>query len=151
MGVVTKQILPYLNSFSDETNAILITPYYENIIKEKLKSSGIDFYLNFRSKKVKVEILKNEINYQTPKNGSYKEYYLKADNFFNSKNNLNDPYLYVENNPEKNNKVLNENALFFSLAVCHALKELKITKNIIFHLQEWQNSLHCLNIKRSDD
>ena len=127
----------------------MITPFYKNIIKEKLQKTGIVFTVDYNRGKVKVEILENNIGFINPSKGFYKEYYLKAGGFFNSKNSLNDPYFYVENNVEKNNKVLNENSLFFSFAVCPALKELKIYSNIIFHLQEWQTAVISLTSKEA--
>ncbi len=150
LGAVTQVILPYLDSFNFKTKAILITPYYSNIIKDRnIKRKNIIFYVPFGNKNIKTEAWEYTLEYNLPKYGTLKEYYIKADGFFNSKNRLNDPYIYDEDNLETNNEKLITNSLFFCKAVPYLLKKLKITKNILFHLQDWHTSLITLTSKEA--
>lgn len=150
LGAVTQVILPYLDSFKADTKAMLVTPFYTDIIKDKnIRKKNIKFYVPFGNKKIEAEALEYILEYNLPQHGILKEYYIKAEGFFNSKNRLNDPYIYNEESLEKNKERLISNSLFFCKAVPYLLKKLKITKNIVFHLQDWQTSLITLTSKEA--
>ena len=146
-AVITK-ILPYLKEVNNIPNVILLTPFYPNIIPaKKLKPTGLSIEVPFNQKLYKIEILKHIQNYEHSASGTIAEFYLKADGFFGSKNKLNDPYIYNENNREKSDASLRKNSLFFCQAAPLALRELGFNKNTVFHLQDWQTILIALTAK----
>ncbi len=150
LGAVTQTILPYLNSYNPGTKAILITPFYSNIINEKsIKKINLKTSVPFDNNNIETEILEYNLKYSSPKNGKLNEYYIKAKGFFNSKNSINDPYIYDQNNTKKNNENLLLNSLFYCKAVPYILNKLKIKNNIIFHLQDWQTGLTALTSKEA--
>jgi len=148
LAAVTTNILPYLKEVNNIPNVILMTPFYPKITdKDRLQPAGLFFSVPFNNKKIQVSLFEYTWNYTKPLNGSVKEYYLKADGFFESRNKLQDPYLYVEGNSRLNDNAMRESALFFCKAVPWALNTLNIRENIIFHLQEWQTALISLTSK----
>lgn len=150
LGAVTAKILPYLKEVNKIPTVLLITPFHSRIIDEhKLKSTGIAFEVPFNKKSVHIEILEYKFDYTEPKQGSLKEYYLKAVGFFDAQNRLNDPYIFFEDDIDRNDEAIKENALFFCHAVPFAMKALGIQENIIFHLQDWQTSLMSLTSKEA--
>ncbi len=150
LGAVTAKILPYLNEVNQVTNTILITPFHSKIINEKkLKSTGITFEVPFDHQLFKIEIWEYTSKYDNPRKGSIKEFYLKADTFFDAQNRLNDPYIFIENDKERNDEVIRENGLFFCKAVPLTMKALGFQKNIIFHLQDWQTALVSVTSKEA--
>jgi glycogen synthase len=150
LAMVTMKLPAYLKMVNHIPSVILITPFHSNIIDEAtLKSTGLKFDVVFDQKKVIVEILEHVHHFHEPEEGNLTEYFLKADGFFNARNRLNDPYLYIENDISKNDEMIRDNALFFCKAVPLAIKKLKRQKNIIFHLQEWQTSLVSLTSKEA--
>ena len=150
LGAVTNKILPYLKNIDNIADVILITPFYSNIIDETwLKKTGLTFSAQFDDKKIKVEMLEYTSQYYEPGRGFIKEYYLKAEGFFNARNRLHDPYLYVEDDTLKNNEAIIKNALLFCQAAPLAVHKLKLRENLIFHLQEWQTALISLTSKQA--
>lgn len=148
LGAVTAKILPYLNETRETTRAILITPFHSNIMDaKKLASTGITFQVEFEQRPIRVEIFEFAFEYQTPQRGLLKEYYLKADGFFDAQNPLKDPYVFFEVDRARNDEAIRDNSLFFCQAVPLALKALGIEKNIVFHVQDWQMALISLTSK----
>lgn len=148
LAAVTIKILPYLKEVNKIPSVILMTPFHSNIIDDsRLKSTGCIFDVPFGSGMVKVQILEYTSTYNNPAKGSIKEFYLKARGFFNARNRINDPYIYFENDISKNDNAIAENALLFCKAVPIALQQLKLQKNIVFHLQDWQTALISLTSK----
>ncbi|HEX9970456.1 MAG TPA: glycogen/starch synthase [bacterium] len=150
LGAVTAKILPFLNEARAESDAILITPFHSKIMDaKKLKASGITFEVLFDRRPINVEILEYTFEYHAPQKGTGKEYYLKADGFFNAQNPLNDPYVFFEADRARNDEAIRENSLFFCQAVPLALKALRVEENIVFHLQDWQTALISLTAKEA--
>jgi len=150
LAAVTTNILPYLKEVNNIEAVFLLTPYYPGLMgRSKLRSTGINFTVNFNRKVVNVELYKYTWRYKDPVSGSLPEYYLKADGFFEVKGKSKDPYIYNEHDTEANAAAISENALFFSLAVPHAMKALGIRKDIVFHLHEWQTALISLTAKEA--
>jgi glycogen synthase len=150
LASVTTNILPYLKEVNHIPNVILISPYFPNIMKKsKLTSSGVFFNVPFGNKSVSAELFEYTWNYKQPAMGSLKEYYLKADGFFESGNKLKNPYIYDENDKEKNVKAMDENAMFYCKAVPYVLNSLGIKQDIVVHLHEWQTALIALTAKKA--
>ena len=150
LAPVTINILPYLKEVNKIPSVILMTPFYPNIIdRRKLKSTGKPFNVPFNNKSVRAELYEFTCNYISPKKGALKEYYLKAEGFFESRNRLRDPYIYNESDTRLNETAMRENAMLFCKAVPIALQTLGIRKNIILHLQEWQTALISLTSKEA--
>jgi len=148
LAAVTTKILPYLKEVNNIPNVILLTPFYPNIIPaKKLRPTGLSIEVPFNKKLYKVEILKYVQNYERPVDGSIEEFYFRADGFFDSKNDLNDPYIYNDHDREKNDAALRENSMFFCQAAPFVLQKLGFKKNIIFHLQDWETILIALTSK----
>ncbi|MFX1293791.1 MAG: glycogen/starch synthase [Promethearchaeota archaeon] len=158
LASVTTNILPYLKEVNKIPNIILMTPLYSRITDLKnFNSPKKTFEVVFGNQKSIVEIYEYTWNYILPKNGSLKEYYIKADGFFDSKNRVNDPYIYFETIKEqnediirkKNDDTIRKNAIFYCKVIPFTLKELGITEDIIFHLQDWQTALISLTSKKA--
>ncbi len=150
LAAVTVNSLPFLKETNQLESASLMSPFYPHIMdSRKLSNTGRTFRVNYGSRSVDVEILQFESSYCQPRPGSLSEYYLKADGFFEAKNRLNDPYLYVENNRLESDNALRSNALFFCRAVPFALAALGITENVILHIHEWQTALLSLTVKEA--
>ncbi|MBI5098773.1 MAG: glycogen/starch synthase [Nitrospirae bacterium] len=150
LAAVTTNILPFLKEVNNIPNVILITPFYPNIMdKNKLRSTDRFFNVPYKNKKVRVELYEFTWNYSKPWSGSLKEYYLKADGFFEAQNRMQDPYLYSGDTGSRNDNAMRESSLFFCKAVPMALHILGIRKNIVFHLQEWQTALISLTSKEA--
>ncbi len=150
LATVTNNILPYLQEVNDASSALLISPFYPKIMdRSKLKPAGKNFTVPFHNKSIKAGLYEYTWNYKKPKRGSLKEYYLKAEGFFEAKNSMNDPYVYNENDSQVNHDTMNENAMFYCRAVPLAMQALGIRENIIFHLQEWQTALLALTAKEA--
>jgi len=150
LGAVTAKILPYLNEARDTANAILVTPFHNKIMDaKKLKATGVSFEVLFDQRSINVEILEHTFEYDTPQKGTVKEYYLKADGFFNAQNPLKDPYVFFEADRLRNDEAIRENSLFFCQAVPLALKALGFEKNIVLHVQDWQMALISLTSKEA--
>jgi len=114
-----------------------------------LKTTSIRFPLFFANKKTDVEIFQSSHKCGSRGNGLIKEYYLKADGFFQVSAVMNDPYCYDESDSRKSNDLLSTNALFFCKAVPRALNALGITEDVICHLHEWQTALISLTAKEA--
>jgi glycogen synthase len=150
LGAVTAKILPYLKEVNQIAKTLLLTPFHSKIIDEKkLKSTGFTFDVPFDQQLFQIEILEYSFKYDDPRKGSLKEYYLKAESFFDAQNRLNDPYIFFENDKKRNDEAIRENALFFCKAVPLAMKALGFEENIIFHLQDWQTALISLTSKEA--
>ena len=150
LAPVTINILPYLKEVNKIPSVILMTPFYPNIIdRRKLKSTGKHFNVPFNNKSVRAELYEFTCNYSSPQKGALKEYYLKAEGFFDPRNRLRDPYIYSESDTRLNETAMRENAMLFCKAVPIALQTLGIRKNIILHLQEWQTALISLTSKEA--
>lgn len=150
LAAVTMNILPYLKEVNNIPSVILMTPFYSKIMDEnRLQSTSASFKVTFNKKPVHVDIYEYEWSYEQPARGTLKEYYLRADGFFEASNKLNDPYIYESLDEERNSAVQTDNALFFCKAVPLALNALGIKKNIVFHLNEWQTSLISLTAKEA--
>lgn len=148
LSAVTTNILPYLKAVNHIPSVILMTPFYSKIFDEtRLQRTSHYFDVLYNNRTIFVEIFEYIWNYNHPDNGSLKEYYLKADGFFEAQNKLNDPYAYDCNNQEQNAAIQLENSLFFCKAIPLALNALKIRENILFHLNEWQTALIALTAK----
>ena len=148
LAAVTLKMIPALKRACKNTKVLLLTPFYPYFPNaDKLQSTGLSFELSFAKKIIFVEILEYKVK-DPDTSITTQEYYLKADGFFNARNKQNDPYVYSSNN-SRNNNAIRENALFFSKAVPLAMKALKIRKNIMFHLQEWQTVLTALTVKEA--
>jgi glycogen synthase len=147
LAAVTSRILPHFSRLTGIRSVSLITPFYPYIIDEtQLKHTGKSVIASFGGRTVKIEIL----NYSHNESGLRKpveEYYLKAEGFFEADNRLNDPYIYYRDDADRNNETIKENALLFSKAVPLVAAELGISKDVIFHLQEWQTALVSLTAK----
>ena len=150
LGAVTAKILPYLKEVNQNSGTILITPFHSYIIDEKkLKSTGISFNVPFDQQLIKIDIKEYTFEYDDPRKGSLKEYYLKADGFFDAQNRSKDPYIFFEDDKEKNDEAIRENALFFCKAVPLAMKAIGFQENVIYHLQDWQTALISLTSKEA--
>ncbi len=148
LAAVTTKILPYLKEVNNIPNVILMTPFYPNIIPaNKIKPTGLSIEVLFNQKSHEVEILKYVQNYEQPVNGTITEFYLKAERFFEAKNDLNDPYIYDETERNKSDAALRKNSLFFCQAAPLVLQKLGFEKNIAFHLQDWETVLIALTAK----
>ncbi|MCP5106850.1 MAG: glycogen synthase [bacterium] len=142
LAAVVSKVLPYLKEKERVQRVLLMTPFYPHIIDEnKLTATGTTFNVKTDKKTVKVDIYKYM--------GEVEEYYLKAGDFFESRNNINDPYGYYPDDPRRNDDAIRYNALFFCKAVPLALQALGITKDIAFHLQEWQTAPIALTAKKA--
>ncbi len=150
LAAVAMNILPYLKETNKIPNGVLMTPFYSTIIdKTKLQPTGKIFSVPFNNRTVKVELYEYTWNYDKPRNGSVKEYYLKAEGFFETSTVIKDPYLYNDSDRQLNDTLMSENVLFFCKAVPYALQSLGILENILFHLQEWQTTLISLTAKEA--
>ena len=150
LAAVTTNILPYIKEVNHIPNIILITPFFQKIMeKSGLVSTGINFSVPFGNRSIKTELFEYVWNYSKPSDGVLKEYYLKADGFFDSGSRLNNPYIYFENDMKRNIEAMNENALFFCKAVPPALNALNMSEDIVIHLHEWQTSLIALTSKKA--
>jgi glycogen synthase len=147
LGAVSAKILPWLNEVKDIQKVYLLSPYYPSIIAEnKPEKTDKSFEMDYDGKTVHIDIYKYTLHYTRPVDGALEEYYLKARDFFNTRGN--NPYLY-DADPQRNDELIRENALFFCKAVPLALKALGIKENIVFHLQEWQTALIALTAKEA--
>ncbi|MFQ5674716.1 MAG: glycogen/starch synthase [bacterium] len=149
LAAVTTKILPYLKEVRSVANVILLTPFYPHLgPSRKLQSAGrIEVF--FDNEIHEVEILRHVQRYQQPAPGFVEEFYFKAPGFFDSKNSLNDPYIYDETDPKKNNEALQRNALFFCQCVPLAMQKLGFVNNLLFHVQDWQTILVALTAKQA--
>lgn len=148
LAAVTTKILPYLNEIKQ--GVLLMTPFYPHIMdKTKLTPTGIAFKVMYDNKSIKVELLKYTSPALSSDRGYIEEYYLKARGFFESKNNINDPYGYFPDDLQQNNAAIRYNALFFCRAVPLAVQALGLRQDILFHLQEWQTALIALTAKEA--
>lgn len=150
LAAVTTNILPYLKEINHISSVILITPFYSKIMDEtRLQSTSISFKTTFNKKNIDVEIFEYTWDYEHPVKGTLKEYYLRADGFFEAHNKINDPYMYDSLDEERKSAIQSDNALFFCKAVPLAMRALGIKRNIIFHLNEWQTALISLTAKEA--
>jgi glycogen synthase len=150
LSAVTTKILPYLKEIDDISSVILMTPFYSKIMdKEELTLTSNSFEVSFAHKTISVDVYEYTWDYEQPSKGSLKEYYLKADGFFETEGKLHDPYTYDCHDHERNAALQLENALFFCKAVPLALKALNMRENIVCHLNEWQTSLVTLTVKEA--
>lgn len=150
LASVITNILPYLKKSNRIPEVMLISPFYPKFMDlTSLTPTGITFKVPFGHKSFHAEIYEYTCNFSAPEAGSLKEYYMKADGFFESGNKLHNPYIYNEDDPERNNIAMNENVLFFCKAVPLALNALNIRKDIVLHLHEWQTSLIALTAKKA--
>ncbi|MDH4027205.1 MAG: glycogen/starch synthase [Nitrospirota bacterium] len=150
LATVMLNILPYIKEVNKVPEVLLVTPFYPAFIsRDQVKPTGIKFNVIYNTRTVAVEIYRYTLKYTHPAKGSVTEYYLKAEGFFSSGKKIRDPYLYIENDVNGNNAAINDNALFFSKAVPQAMKALGITKDILFHLHEWQTALISLTAKQA--
>lgn len=150
LATVTNNILPYLKEVNNIPSVILITPYYPRIMqKSRLKPAGRPFTVPFHNKVINAGLYEYTCNYTKPQSGTLKEYYLRADGFFDVNNSMKDPYVYDEDDSLLNNEMMNENAVFFCKAVPLAMQALGVRENIIFHLQEWQTALLSFTSKEA--
>lgn len=150
LAAVAINTLPFLRETGHFDSVSLMTPFYPNLMdRTKLSETGITFNVPYYGHFVCSGLLRQDVRYSAPRTGTLSEYYLWADGFFGARNRLNDPYLYVENDPAANERVLRENALFFSKAVPVGLAALRMTKNAVLHLQEWQTALLSLTAKQA--
>ncbi len=150
LAAVTTNILPYLKEINKIPSVILITPFYSKVMDEtRLQSTSLSFSTTFNKKNIDVEIFEYTWNYEHPVKGTLKEYYLRADGFFEVHNKLNDPYMYDSLDGEHNAAIQSDNSLFFCKAVPLALNALGIKKDIVFHLNEWQTALISLTAKEA--
>jgi len=150
LAAVTTNILPYLKETNHIPSVILLTPFYSRIMDEtRLQSTTISFKTTFDRKETDVEIYEYIWDYEYPLKGTIKEYYLKADGFFEASNKIKDPYMYDTLDDSLKSAIQSDNALFFCKAVPLAMNALGIRKNIIFHLNEWQTALISLTAKEA--
>lgn len=148
LAAVTMNILPYLKEVNNIPNVILMTPFYTKITdRTKLRPTGRSFSVPFNNKNILVELYEYTWNYSKPQAGSLKEYYLKADGFFETSDSIRDPYIYNKDDNRTNDNLMRDSSMFFCKAVPLALQALEIRENIVFHLQEWQTSLLSLTAK----
>ncbi len=150
LATVITNILPSLKESNNIPKVILITPFYPHIMdRKKLRSTGIKFDVPFAGKSIRAKLYEYTWTYKDPVRGQIREYYIEAKDFFNARNKLKDPYVYVEGSKEQNNSILLNNALFYCKAVPFALNVLGITENIVFHLHEWQTAFISLTAKEA--
>lgn len=148
LAAVTMNILPYLKEVNNIPNVILMTPFYTKITdRTKLRPTGRSFSVPFNSKNILAELYEYTWNYSKPQAGSLKEYYLKADGFFETSDSIRDPYIYNKDDNRINDNLMRDSSMFFCKAVPLALQALGIRENIVFHLQEWQTALLSLTAK----
>ena len=130
--------------------AFLLTPFHSNIIDPgKVSPTGRSVTVHWQGRAVTVEIFQHEAEVQSASGHlGVTEYYLKADGFWNAKNPINDPYVYTEDTFENGN-LLRRDSLFFCKVVPHVAQELGKTRNVVFHLHEWQTALVSLTAKEA--
>jgi len=150
LAAVAMNILPYLKEVNNIPNVFLMTPFYPSFMDiNKLQSVGKQFEVPFNDKTVNAELFEYTWNYIKPLQGSLKEYYLRADGFFETSHTVRDPYVYNEHDSNLNGRSMQQNSLFFCKAVPLALQALGIREDIVFHLQEWQTALIALTAKEA--
>lgn len=150
LASITTNILPYLKESNHVRDVVLITPFYPNIMKKsRLTPTGIKFTVPFGKKAIKTELLEYSCRYDKPAKGTIREYYLRADGYFESGRKINNPYSFVEDNEADNFRLMIENSLLYCKAVPLALNALKIRENIVVHLNEWQTALIALTAKKA--
>ncbi len=150
LAPVITNILPYIKEVNGIPSVILMTPFYPKIMSSgRLEPAGKSFGVPFFNKIVQVELFEYTWHYSKPRKGSLREYYLKAEGFFEAGGKLKDPYIYSESDPRANKHAMDENAVFFCRAVPYALKALGIREDIILHLHEWQTALISLTSKQA--
>jgi glycogen synthase len=150
LATVITNILPSLKESNNIPTVILITPFYPHIMdRKKLRSSNIRFTVPFAGRSVRAKLYEHTWTYSVPARGKIREYYIEAKDFFDARNKLKDPYVYVERNKKINNNMLLHNALFYCKAVPFALSALGITEDIVFHLHEWQTAFISLTSKEA--
>jgi len=148
LAAVTANILPYFSSQRAFDQVILLTPFYRRLTDLKsCEATGLVFSVPFQDGSVAVELFRYQHHYTVPEAGVIEEYYLSAEGFFDADNALRDPYLYAPNNLTENQKILLRNSMFFCLAVPYALQALKLSQDVVLHLQEWQTALLALTSK----
>ena len=138
LAPVVMNSLPSLRDTGRFESVNLLSPFYPSLIDEaRLSRPGTAFDVLYQDRIVRAELLA----------GTSGEYYVKAHGFFETRSAFPDPYLYVDDDPAGNERALRENALFFCRAAPVALRALKITKDAVLHLQEWQTALVSLTAK----
>ncbi len=150
LSAVTTNVLPYLKECNSIPLVILLSPFYPFIMDGSgLRPTGITFSVPFKRQSVKTELYEYIYRYERPRTGILKEYYMKAEGFFNAGNAGKDPYTYHEESKEESNRLLIRNAHFFCKAAPLAMNALNIREDIIFHLNEWQTTLISLTAKEA--
>ncbi len=150
LATVTIEILPHLKELEQVQRVLLMTPFYPHIIdQKKLMPTGVIFTTLYDKQSIEVELYKYPTPALSPGKGEIEEYYLKAGGFFGACNSINDPYGYYLDDLLRNDDAIRENALFFCKAVPLALEALGLTRDIVFHLQEWQTALIALTAKEA--
>jgi len=148
LGAVAGSLPSYLKAANPDVNVIVMTPFHSEIIDAaQLTPTHRRFTIEYDQRPHDVEIFAHPVAGIDGKGGSVTEYYLKIDGWFNARNRLDDPYIFDETNPEKNESTLRENVMLFCQAVPLALKALGIDRNIVLHLQDWHTALLALTSK----
>jgi glycogen synthase len=150
LAAVAVNTLPFIRETAPFDSVSLMSPFYPSIMdRTKLSETKIAFDVPYDGHLIRAGLLRLDVPYTKPQPGTLSEYYLWADGFFGARNRLDDPYLYVENDPPGNEQALRENALFFCKAVPLALATLGVTRDVVLHLQEWQTALLSLIAKQA--
>lgn len=150
LAAVTVNTLPWLQETNKFKRAILISPLYPRIMaKAPLQDTGKRISVLFGQRLVEIEIWCYEAPFSAPASGRIMEYFIKAEGFFGAENPLNDPYLYLPDQPEANDAALRKNSLLFCKALPAVLAALGLTDHLIVHGQEWQTALLALTIKEA--
>lgn len=148
LAAATVRVLPSLKQLKGIQRVALITPFYPYIIDEhKLQPTGKQVTVPFDGETVRVDILRYQPEPGKGEDIGLEEYYLKAEDFFEARNRLGDPYIYHKDRPKCNDDAIKRNALFYSKAVPFAAGALELKEDVIFHLQEWQTALISLTAK----
>jgi glycogen synthase len=150
LSSVTMNILPFLKETTGIPRVFLITPYYPALMKKRdVGFSGKEFYVPFMNRSVKVRLYEFDHDYSRPSRGSLKEYYIRAEGFFETERKTGDPYTYSTGSTDENNAILLQNALFYCRCVPYVLKAVDASENTVCHLNEWQTALVSLTAKEA--
>ncbi|HPI73820.1 MAG TPA: glycogen/starch synthase, partial [bacterium] len=150
LAAVTVNILPYTQALGLYQSVQLFTPYYPHLMDaDRLQKTGHEWLVPFADSLIQTELYQFIPPNQASAQNGMKEYYIKADGYFNAQNAIGDPYLYYPGQPVENQKALVENSLFFCQAVPYALQALGLEEGSVLHLQEWQTALLALTGKQA--
>jgi len=150
LSSVTMNILPYLKETNGIPRVFLITPYYPSLMKRNdARYSGTEIQVPFMNRLIKVRLYEFDHHYSQPASGSLKEYYIRAEGFFETNRKTGDPYTYSTRSADENNALLLHSAMFYCRCIPYVLNAVNASENTVCHLNEWQTALVSLTVKEA--